>query len=337
VADRIAGADEGVVGQRPLLVHILVVDARGPADVIAGVLPRHGAHVAVLAGDAFFRGRGGAVFFPDGFELDARVDLHLVAGDAELRSRDDVGLDGRLMHPDPLRAVGFVGPVGLIGTDQDLVTPGVADRLDAARRIEGAEDRLVDRAWRNAPRGVGLAVNLAGAMAGHAGDAFLRGRSAVPPGDVAPFAQGRADAGVTTHAEGIDGAGGQVVDLLFELVEHRRDAGIGVGGVTPLFVLIGVTLPTHFGRRILRIGQFPGVWIVLGQRLRKRLSQCEPRHCGQDDDENGYTSGVPHKGHSSSSTTGRGQQLPALHGSWRAEPIADLVITLLVIVSRILS
>src|SRR5689334_16554686 len=101
-------------------------------------------------------------------------------------------------------------PVGLIGADQDLVALCVADGLEEAGGVEGAEDRLVDVAGRDSPRAVALVVGLADAVAGHAGDAFLGGAAAVPPRDVAPLAEGRADAGVAANAEGVERAAGQV-------------------------------------------------------------------------------------------------------------------------------
>src|SRR5205085_5879667 len=97
--------------------------------------------------------------------------------------------------------------------------------LEAPQAVEGTEHRLVDRPRRDPPRAVRLAVPLSDPVAGHAGDAFAGGRATVPPGDVAPLGQGRADAGVATDAKIIDRPARDVVDPLFEFVEHRGDVG----------------------------------------------------------------------------------------------------------------
>jgi len=181
--DRIARANETVIAQRSIVSHDAAVDVRGCSGKERDVLTGVRAHVALLAGDAFFGGGRGPVLFPNGFELDTGIDRDLVASDAELRLLEHVRLDGCLVHADPLLVVGIGRSVGLVGIDEDPVLPRAADGLDAAHRVERAEDRLVDGARRDAPRAVGLAVCLADAVAGHAGDAFLRGRGAVPPGD----------------------------------------------------------------------------------------------------------------------------------------------------------
>src|SRR5829696_5356673 len=147
--------------------------------------------VAVLAGDPFLPGRRGAVLLPDRLQLDAGMDGHLMAGDAELRLLECGGLDGRLVDADPFFPVGLGGAVGLVGADQDPQGHGIADGLDAAGGVEGTEDRLVDVAGRDPARAVDLAVALAGTVAGDAGDAFAGSRAAVPPGDVAPLPQRR--------------------------------------------------------------------------------------------------------------------------------------------------
>src|SRR5206468_2568383 len=154
--------------------------------------------------DALLEGGGRSILLPDRLQLDAGVDLDLVAGDAELRLLGHGGLNGLLVDP------GVAGPVRLVGAHQDLVSLCVADGLEDARGVEGAEHRLVDVARRDPPGAVALVVGLADAVAGDAGDAFLGSAAAVPPRDVAPLAEGRADGGVTANTEGVDRAARQV-------------------------------------------------------------------------------------------------------------------------------
>src|SRR6202521_5043871 len=216
MADRVARAGEGVIGQLAVGVDDLAVDEGGRAPCIAADLPRAVAHVAVLAGDALLGGGRRPVLLPDGLELDAGMDRDLVAGDAELRLDDHVGLNGLLGDPQP------AGVVWILWVPLDRGTPRIADRFEDSRGVEGAEEGHVDVARRDPPRAVVLAVGLPDAVAGDAGDAFLGGAAALPPGDVAPLGEGGADAGVTADAEVLDRSRRQVVDLLLEPVEHRR-------------------------------------------------------------------------------------------------------------------
>src|SRR6185295_11830325 len=108
------------VGQRPVFADGLAVDPGGPPGFKTDVQPRGFTHVASLAGDALLLGGRRPVLFPDGFELDAGMDLDLVAGGAELRFGDDVGLYRRLMDAEPLGPVRLVRPVGLVEADEEL-------------------------------------------------------------------------------------------------------------------------------------------------------------------------------------------------------------------------
>src|SRR5205085_3651418 len=168
MADWIARADEFMIGQRAVVVDGLSVDdGRGTAREI-GHAPRGGAHVALLAGGPFLVRRRVAVLLPNRLQLDPGMDLHLVAGDAELRLLEHGRRDGLLMDADVSLAV------GLIAADQDLQPLRVADCLEDAGGVEGAENRLVDVARRDAPRAVDFPVRFADAVAGDAGDSFAR-------------------------------------------------------------------------------------------------------------------------------------------------------------------
>src|SRR5205085_9123233 len=86
MADRIVRPDEGVVAERPVVVDGESVGEGGGGTAGEGdLLPRAGAHVAVLAGRSLLERRRGAILLPNGLQLDAGVDLDLVAGDADLR------------------------------------------------------------------------------------------------------------------------------------------------------------------------------------------------------------------------------------------------------------
>src|ERR1043166_1826286 len=107
------------------------------------------------------------------------MDLDLMAGHAEFRLRDEVGLNGLLVDAEPLlllRHAFLVDPclgraVGLVGADEDAVGPGVADGLEDAVGLDRAEDRAaVDVARGDAARAVDFAVALADAMAGQPGE-----------------------------------------------------------------------------------------------------------------------------------------------------------------------
>src|SRR5262245_47001601 len=97
MADVIAWPDDFIVPYRPVVVYGQSVDERSRTPREGRGLSRSGAHVAFLAGDSLLVGGGCAVLLPDGLELDAGMDLHLVAGHAELRLLDDGGLNGLLM------------------------------------------------------------------------------------------------------------------------------------------------------------------------------------------------------------------------------------------------
>ena len=174
--------------------------------------------MTVLAADAGFAGRAVAILIPDDLQLDAEIDGNLVAADAEL------GL-GNLI----------VGDHALV----NVVAAAFAVRLDGVRVLVGqhvfddalfatAVDRLVDRARFDPALAVHFAVLFLDPVAGDAAHALARNLAPLPQRRVARFAELSADLLVAAHAESADRALGQLRELLFELVEHRRDRGIGM-------------------------------------------------------------------------------------------------------------
>ena len=97
VGDRIARADEAVIGMLASRVDVLAADNGGGRLRIALGLSGDLAHVAVLASDAGFACRAVAILIPDDLQLDAEVDGDLVAADAELGLGDLVVGDHALV------------------------------------------------------------------------------------------------------------------------------------------------------------------------------------------------------------------------------------------------
>src|SRR5262245_25009839 len=213
VGDRIARADEAVIGVLASRIDFLAADHGGGRGRIAFRLAGHLAHVAVLAGDAGFAGRAIAILVPNDLEFDAEVDGNLVAADAELRLGDLV-----------------VGDHALV----DVVAPPVGAGLDGVRVLVGddvfdhalfaaAVDRLVDLARLDPALAIDLVIGLFDPVAGDAAYALARDRAPRPERRVARFAELGADLLVAADAEGADRPLRHFLEFLLELVEHRRD------------------------------------------------------------------------------------------------------------------
>ena len=182
--------------------------------------------MAVLAGDAGLACRAVAILIPDDLELDAQVDGDLVAADAELRLGDLGVRDHAVVDvvAAPVCA-GFDGVGFLVGEDvfDDALLAAAVDRLEDLARLDPA-------------LAVDLAVLLLDPVAGDAGHALARDLAARPERRFARLAELGADLLVAAHAEGADRALGQLLELLLELVEHRRDRRIGMLRGRPLLV-----------------------------------------------------------------------------------------------------
>ena len=154
------------------------------------------------------------------------VDGNLVAADAELRLGDLVVRDHALVDvvAAPVSA-GFDGVGFLVGED-------VFDHALFAAAV----DRLVDLARLDPALAVDLAVLLLDPVAGDAAHALARDLAARPERRFARLAKLGADLLVAAHAEGADRTLGQILELLLELVEHRRNRRISMLRRRPLFV-----------------------------------------------------------------------------------------------------
>ena len=226
VGDRIARADEAVIGVLASRVDLLAADHGGGRGRIALGLSGDLAHVAVLAGDARFACRAVAILIPHDLELDAQVDGNLMAADAELRLgelgvRHHAVVDVRA----PPVFAGFDGVGFLVGEDvfDDALFAAAVDRLEDLARLDPA-------------LAVDLAVLLLDPVAGDAGHALARDLAARPKRRFAVLAELGADLLVAAHAEGADRTLGQFLKLLLERVEHRRDRRIGVLRGRPFLV-----------------------------------------------------------------------------------------------------
>ena len=91
-----------------------------------------------------------------------------------------------------------------------------------------AVDRLVNLARLDPALAIDLTVLLLDPVAGDAGDALARDLAALPKRRFTRFAELGADLLVAADAEGADRTLGQILELLLELVEHRRDRRIGM-------------------------------------------------------------------------------------------------------------
>src|SRR5690606_9355930 len=83
MGDRIARADEAVIGMLAPRVDLLSTNHGGRCGRIALGFSRNLAHVAVLAGDAGLFCRAVTILIPYDLELDPEVDGNLMAADAE--------------------------------------------------------------------------------------------------------------------------------------------------------------------------------------------------------------------------------------------------------------
>src|SRR5262249_10721682 len=184
------------------------------------------AHVAVLAGDAGFHCRAVAILIPHDLKLDAQVDGNLVAADAELRL-GELGVRHHAVVDTVATPVfaGFDGVGFLIGEDllEDAFLPAAVDRIEDLARLDPA-------------LAVDLAVLLLDPVARDAAHAFARDLAACPKWRFAILAELSADLLVAAHAESTDRALGQLLELLLECVEHRRDRRISMLRRRPLLV-----------------------------------------------------------------------------------------------------
>ena len=232
VGDRIARADEAVIGMLASRVDLLAADHGGRRGRIALVAFRDLAHVAVLAGDAGFACRAVAILIPDDLQLDAKVDGNLVAADAKLRLGDLVVRDHAVVDV-------VAAP---LGTGLDGIGFLVGENVFDHTLFAAAVDRLVDLARLDPALAVDLAVLLLDTVTGDAAHAFARNLAALPERRIASLAELGADLLVAAHAKRADRALGQLLELLLELVEHRRDRRIGMLRRRPLFINLFVAL-----------------------------------------------------------------------------------------------
>ena len=112
---------------------------------------------------------------------------------------------------------GFDGVGFLVGEDvlEDAFFAAAVDRLEDLARLDPA-------------LAVDLAVLLLDPVAGDAGHALARDLAHRPKRRFALLAELGADLLVAAHAEGADRTFGQLLELLLERVEHRRDRRIGM-------------------------------------------------------------------------------------------------------------
>src|SRR5262249_38820637 len=155
---------EAVIGMLASRVDFLAADHGGGRGRIALGLSGDLAHVAVMAGDAGVACRAVAILIPDDLELNAKVDGHLMAADADLRL-GEVGVRHHAVvdvRAAPVFA-GFDGVGFLIGEDifDDALFAAAVDRVEDLARLDPA-------------LAVDLAVLLLDPVAGDAGDALVR-------------------------------------------------------------------------------------------------------------------------------------------------------------------
>ena len=110
--------------------------------------------------------------------------------------------------------------------------------------LSAAVDRLEDLARLDPALAVDLAVLLLDPVAGDAAHAFARDLAHRPKRRLAGLAELGTDLLVAAHAEGADRTFGQLLELLLERVEHRRDRRIGMLRRTPFIVDLLVAFAT---------------------------------------------------------------------------------------------
>ena len=307
VRDRIARTDEAVIGVLAPGIDLLAADDGGGRGRVALGFARDFAHVAVLAGDAGLSRRAVAVLIPHDLELDAEIDRDLMAADAELRLRElrvrhHAVVDARAA---PVLA-GFDGVGFLVGDDV----------LDDAL-FAGAVDGIEDLARFDAALAVDLAVLLLDPVTGDAGHAFAGDLGALPQRRFAVLAELGADLRVAAHAEGADGALGQLLEFLLERVEHRRDRCIGVIRGRPFVVDLLVAFAALRSSRI----EGEGLFIDDGDRrllalegFRGRFEDGHLPLAVRSDDWGQLLRRADATG------LGRGRTFPPRLGPWRASP-----------------
>ena len=226
VRDRIARTDKSVVCVLAPGIDLLAADDRGGRGRIAARLSGRLAHMAVLAADAGFACRAVAILIPDDFQLDAEVDCNLMAADAELRLGDLVVRDHALVNV-------VAAPVG---TRFDRVGILVGEHVFDDALFAAAVDRLVDFSRLDPALTVDLAVLFLDPVTGDAGYALTRDLAARPERRFAGFAELRADLLMASNAKSADRSLSERLELLLELVEHRRYRRIGMLRRRPLFI-----------------------------------------------------------------------------------------------------
>src|SRR4029453_4407914 len=226
VCDRIARADEAVTGVLASRIDLLAADHGGRRGRITLWLSGDLAHMAVLAAAAGFACRAVAILIPDNLQLDAEIDRDLVATDAELRLGDLVVRNHALMNV-------VAAPVG---AGFDRVGVFVGDDVFDNALFAAAVDRFVDLAGLDPALAVDFVVGLFDPVAGDAAHALARDRATCPERRVARLTELSADLLVTAHAKGADRTLGHFLELLLELVEHRRDRRVGMLRRRPFFV-----------------------------------------------------------------------------------------------------
>src|SRR6185503_16281805 len=200
------------------------------------------AHVAVLAGDARLSCRAVAELIPHDLELDAQVDSNLMAADAELRLGQLRVRHHAVVDAVATPALAALDGVGLL-VGEDLLEDAF---------LPAAIDGVVDLARLDPALAVDLAVLLLDAVAGDAAHALARDLAHLPQRRFSILAELSANLLVAAHAESADRTVGQLLELLRERVEHRRDGRIGMLRRRPFLVDLLVAFATLRGGGIER-------------------------------------------------------------------------------------
>ncbi len=184
MSDRVARTYEGVVGVLAVRIDFFAVHNGRWRLFITAVLAGDCAHVAVLARNALFVGRRGAILIPNRLELDSRNDRNLMAGYAKFGRGNVLEFYGRRMDRNPYLL--------LIG--RYFVVVLVFDNLSDSARIASAIHRLGGQfARNNAPFGVHFPVFFVHAVARNAGYAFAGDLVPLPCRLLARFAHSGTD------------------------------------------------------------------------------------------------------------------------------------------------